>query len=211
MLVDINLLPEKEKARSMLLIAALAILGAAVLLCLVLFMLSNKLAKETATLDGQLIVLQQSQEEIRSGLQQSESGDEKKLLALTVDWAEAYQFDTVPLLHELINLLPERGFFQTFNFTGPNLATVVVQFDTKPDSAYYYTRLKSSQSIAEIHLDSVKVNNNESNEETELVNDVLPRYLATYSILFTDQRIAAEGTAGVDGAQNSDEGDGTGD
>lgn len=210
MLVDINLLPEKEKERSTLLIAALAILGAAVLLWLALFMLSNNLAKETATLEQQLIVLQQSQEEIRSELQQTDSGDEKKLLASTVDWAEDYQFDTVPLLHELINLLPERGFFQTFDFTGPNLATVIVQFDTKPDSAYYYTRLKSSQVISEIHLDSVKVEN-VSTEETNRATDVLPRYMATYSILFTDQRAVVEGTAGVDEAQSSDEGDDTGD
>jgi len=208
MLVDINLLPEKEKERSTLLIAALAILGAAVLFWLVLFMLSNNLAKETATLEQQLTVLQESQEEIRSELQQTDSGDEKKLLASTVDWAEGYQFDTVPLLHELINLLPERGFIQTFDFTGPNLATVVVQFDTKPDSAHYYARLKSSLSISEIHLDSVKVDN-VLTEEANPTPDVLPRYMATYSILFTDQRIAVEGTAEVDEAQSSDEGDDT--
>jgi len=205
MLVDINLLPEKEKERSTLLIAALAILGAAVLFWLVLFILSNNLAKETATLEQQLIVLQESHEEIRSELQQTDSGDEKKLLASTVDWAEGYQFDTVPLLHGLINLLPERGFFQTFDFTGPNLATVVVQFDTKPDSAYYYTRLKSSQSISEIRLDSVKVES-VLTEEANPTPDVLPRYMATYSILFTDQRIAIEGTAEVDEAESSDEG-----
>ena len=117
------------------------------------------------------------------------------MLASTVEWAEDYQFDTVPLLHELINLLPERGFFQTFDFTGPNLAMVIVQFDTKPDSAYYYTRLKSSQSIAEIHVDSVKVDNG-SNEETNSATEVLPRYMATYSIRFMDDRIVAEGTAG---------------
>jgi len=210
MLVDINLLPEKERERSTLLIAALAILGAAVLLWLALFMLSNNLANETATLERQLIVLQESQEEIRSELQQTDLGDEKKLLASTVDWAEDYQFDTVPLLHELINLLPERGFFQTFDFTGPNLATVIVQFDTKPDSAYYYTRLKSSQSISEIRLDSVKVDN-ASTQETNLSTDVLPRYMATYSILFTDQRIAVKGTAEVDEAQSSDEGGDMGD
>lgn len=210
MLVDINLLPEKEKERSKLLIAALAILGAAVLLWLAFFILSNNLAKETTTLEQQLLVLQKSQEEIRSELQQTDLSDENKLLASTVDWAEGYQFDTVPLLHELINLLPERGFFQTFDFTGPNLATVVVQFDTKPDSAYYYTRLKSSQSISEIHLDSVKVDN-ASTEETNPTPDVLPRYMATYSILFTDQRIPVEGTAEVDEAQSSDEGDDTGD
>ena len=210
MLVDINLLPEKEKERSRLLIAALAILGAAILLWLAFFILSNNLVKETETLEQQLIVLQESQEEIRSELQKTDSGDEKKLLASTVDWAEDYQFDTVPLLHELINLLPERGFFQTFDFTGPNLATVIVQFDTKQGGAYYYTRLKSSQSISEIRLDSVKVDNG-STEETNSATGVLPRYLATYSILFTDQRIAVEGTAGVDEAESSDEGDETGD
>ena len=50
MLVDINLLPEKETERSRLLIAALAILGAAVLVWLVVLMLSNNLEKETQSL-----------------------------------------------------------------------------------------------------------------------------------------------------------------
>ena len=100
MLVDINLLPVKEKERSRLLIAALTILSAAVLLWLVLLTLSNNFTKETEILEGQLVSLQASQEEIRSELQQSESGDEKKLLASTVGWAEEYQFDTVPLLRE---------------------------------------------------------------------------------------------------------------
>lgn len=41
MLVDINLLPEKERERSTLLLAALAILGVAVLFWAVLFFISN--------------------------------------------------------------------------------------------------------------------------------------------------------------------------
>ncbi|NYF25017.1 fimbrial assembly protein [Sporosarcina sp. JAI121] len=193
MLVDINLLPEKERDRSQLLIAALAIIGAAVLLWLILFMLSNALENETETLEGQLVSLQASQEEIRSELQQFEFGDEKKLLVATVGWAEGYQFDTVPLLHELINLLPARGFFHSFDFTGPNLATVTVQFDTKQDSAYYFTRLKMSPTVSEIHLDSVVVD--DSGEDVSDSAKVLPRYLATYSLQFVDNRIVAEGTA----------------
>lgn len=188
MLVDINLLPVKEKERSRLLIAALTILSAAVLLWVVLLTLSNNFTKETEILEGQLVSLQASQEEIRSELQQSESGDEKKLLASTVGWAEEYQFDIVPLLRELIYLLPKRGFFQAFDFTSPNLATVTVEFDTKPDSAYYYTRLKSSPSVSEINLDSVTI------EEAIVSTEVLPRYLATYSIQFVDERIPAKGT-----------------
>ena len=54
MLVDINLLPEKEKERSTLLVAALAILGAAVLLWVALFVLSNSLSQETVTLEQQV-------------------------------------------------------------------------------------------------------------------------------------------------------------
>ena len=161
-------------------------------------------------LENQLVALQASQEEIRAELQQSESGDAKKVLATTVGWAEEYQFDTVPLLHELIDLLPERGFFQTFDFTGPNLAMVAVQFDTKPDSAYYYTRLKSSPSVSEIHLDSVVIDE-VSDEEIADSTEVLPRYLATYSIQFVDNRIVAEGTAetteGLDEEPSTDEED----
>lgn len=214
MLVDINLLPEKENERSQLLVAALAIIGAAVLLWLILFMVSNNLVNETTTLEGQLVSLQASQEEIRSALQQSESGDEKKVLATTVGWAEEYQFDTVPLLHELINLLPERGFFQSFEFAGPNLATVTVQFDTKPDSAYYYTRLKSSPSVSEIHLDSVTMDDVTDGEVVDSAK-VLSRYLATYSILFIDNRVVAEGTAEITNENGelltTDEGDETND
>ena len=47
-----------------------------------------------------------------------------------------------------------------------------------------------------------------STEETNDSTDVLPRYLATYSILFIDQRIVAEGTAGDDEeVPSTDEGD----
>ncbi|MBO0587092.1 fimbrial assembly protein [Sporosarcina sp. E16_8] len=196
MLVDINLLPEREKDRSQLLVGALAIIGTAILVYIVTLMLTNSLVSESATLESQLTSLQASQEEIRAELQHSESGDEKTVLATTVGWAEEYQYDTVPLLHELIVLLPERGFFQTFDFTGPNLATVSIQFDSKPESAYYFTRLKSSPSVSEIHLDSVVIDE-ESDEEGSDSTEVLPRYLATYSIQFIDHRIVAEGTAGT--------------
>ena len=194
MLVDINLLPEKEKRRSALLMAALAILGAAVLFGGVLLMLSNSLSKETATLERQVASLQESQEAIRSDIHLSESADSKKQLALTVDWAEAYQFDTVPLLHDLIRLLPQRGFFQIFDFTGPNLATVLVQFDTKADAAYYFVRLQAAPSISTISLESVTIDEM-SDDETANSPDILPRYMATYTIGFVDGRIVAEGTA----------------
>ena len=105
-LVDINLLPEKGEETSALLMAALAILGAAVLFWVALFYTFEQPFKRDSDLGtASAHPLQESQEAIRSDIHLSESGDSKKLLALTVDWAEAYQFDTVPLLHDLIRLL----------------------------------------------------------------------------------------------------------
>lgn len=190
MLVDINLLPEKEKERSMLLVAALAILGAAVLFWVVLFMVTNHLSQETATLEQQLESVQANQEAIRSAIHQSESGDSKQQLSATVEWAEAYQFDTVPLLHDLIRLLPKRGFFQTFDFTSPHLATIVVQFDTKADAAYYFARLEASPTISSISLESVTI----GEMEDESTVDLIPRYTATYSLEFVDDRVIEEET-----------------
>ncbi|MCG7336984.1 fimbrial assembly protein [Sporosarcina sp. ACRSM] len=189
MLVDINLLPEKERERSSLLVAALAIIGAAVLFWVVFFMITNNLTKETVTLEQQLESVQASQEAIRSDIRRSESEDSKKQLALTVEWAEAYQYDTVPLLHDLIQLLPKRGFFQSFDFTSPHLASVVVQFDTKPDAAYYFARLEASSSISNVTLESVTV---ADDSEGGNATDLLPRYIATYSLEFVDDRSITE-------------------
>ena len=48
--------------------------------------------------------------------------------------------------------------------------------------------MKSSPSVSEINLDSVTI------EEAIVSTEVLPRYLATYSIQFVDERIPAKGT-----------------
>lgn len=188
MLVDINLLPEKEKERSVLLVAALAILGAAVLFWVVLFMVTNHLSKETATLEQQLESVQSNQEAILSDIHRAELGDSKQQLSATVEWAEEYQFDTVPLLHDLIRLLPKRGFFQSFDFTSPHLATIVVQFDTKADAAYYFARLEASPTISSISLESVTI----GEMEDESTVDLIPRYTATYSLEFVDDRVIEE-------------------
>ncbi len=189
MLVDINLLPEKERERSSLLVAALAIIGAAVLFWVVLFMITSNLSKETVTLERQLESVQASQEVIRSDIRRSESEDSKKQLTLTVEWAEAYQYDTVPLLHDLIRLLPKRGFFQSFDFTSPHLATVVVQFDTKSDAAYYFARLEAASTISDVTLESVTVADDAGEDSAAAL---LPRYSATYSLEFVDERSITE-------------------
>jgi type IV pilus assembly protein PilN len=196
MLVDINLLPEKERERSTLLIAALVILGAAILFWAILFILSLSLSKETARTEAQITSLHASQEAIREDIQPSTHAEDREKLASTVEWAEANRFDTLPLLRELIALLPKRGFFVSFEFTAPHESTVVVQFENKSDAAYYLTRIKSSTVVSSATMESLVAES--SDEETDL--GTLPRFEATYQIEYKDERgavVEVEGTEEV--------------
>lgn len=184
MLVDINLLPEKERERSTLLIAALAIISAAILFWATLFILSHTLSKETDQVEGQISAIQASQATIREGLQPTTGAGDREQLTATVDWAEAYRFDTLPLLRELIALLPERGFFVSFEFTAPHESNVVVQFDDKSDAAYYLTRVKSSELIANATLESLTAVELDEEDAAQL----LPRFEAVYHMEFLDER-----------------------
>lgn len=184
MLVDINLLPEKERERSTLLIAALVILSAAILFWATVFLLSLSLSKETVRAETQIASLHARQEAVREDIKPSPDAADRERLAATVEWAEAYQFDTLPLLREMIALLPERGFFVSFVFNAPHKSTVVVQFDDKSDAAFYLTRIKSSTVVSAAAMESVVAENQDGESDTE----VLPRFIATYQIEYVDER-----------------------
>lgn len=201
MLVDINLLPEKERERSTLLIAALVMLGAAILFGSILFILSLSLSKEAARAETQIASLHASQEVIREKIQPSTNASDREKLASTVAWAEAYRFDTLPLLREMIALLPERGFFVSFEFTAPHESTVVVQFDDKSDAAYYLTRIKSSTVVSSAMMESVVAER--LDEETDVMT--LPRFEAMYHIEYIDERGAVVEIEGTDAAEDIDE------
>lgn len=201
MLVDINLLPEKERERSTLLIAAIGVLGAAILFGAILFILSFSLSKEAARAETQIASLHASQEAIREKIQPSTNASDREKLASTVAWAEAYRFDTLPLLREMIALLPERGFFVSFEFTAPHASTVVVQFDDKSDAAYYLTRIKSSTVVSSAMMESVVAER--LDEQTAVMT--LPRFEATYHIEYIDERGAVIEIEGTDAAEDIDE------
>ncbi|MFS0689870.1 fimbrial assembly protein [Sporosarcina sp. 179-K 8C2 HS] len=205
MLVDINLLPEKERERSTLLIAALVILGAAILFWAILFLLSLSLSKQTVRVETQIASLHASQEAVREDIKPSSHADDRDKLASTVEWAEAYKFDTLPLMREMVALLPERGFFVSFEFTAPHESVVTVQFDDKSDAAYYLTRIKSSTVVSSSTMESLVAVS--LDEESDL--HTLPRFEATYLIEYVDDRgvvVEVEETIEPDGQEgDSDE------
>lgn len=207
MLVDINLLPQKERDRPAVLIAAVAILLLAIIIWAVFAMMARAEANEQQALEVQAQGVMTEQAQIRSELEARQGMNEEQQLQATVEWAESYQFDTIPLLEELVSLLPARGFFQTFSYTGLDQAQLVVQFDSSRESAYYLAQLKASELLSSATLDNVATEvleeeaegeETEENEENEAVTNA-PRYLATYTLLFQDERIPVEGGEELDG------------
>ena len=201
MLVDINLLPQKERDRPAFLIAAISILLLAVIIWGVLAFLAGSHEDEQAVLASQSVQVAAEQEVIRAQLEAAQGMNEEQQLKATVDWAESYQFDTVPLLEELVSILPARGFFESFSYTGLDQAILSVQFDTAREAAYYLAQLKASELIEAATLDSVAQNKLDSAETEEgvvvekAVIQETPRYIATYTLVFIDERIPTDDTA----------------
>lgn len=195
MLVDINLLPQKERDRPAFLIAALSILLLGLIVFAALFFMAKSENTEQAVLAAQSAQLAVQQAEIRAQLEATAGLNEEQQLKATVDWAESYQYDTIPLLEELSALLPARGFFDQITFAEPNTATLVVQFDATRDAAYYLAQLKGSELLDFASLDSVESEDSLLTEDEEgAVKDEdepieTPRYLATYTLVFVDDRL----------------------
>ncbi|EIM07952.1 fimbrial assembly family protein [Planococcus antarcticus DSM 14505] len=204
MLVDINLLPQKERERPVILFAAIGILLVAVFIWAIFFFMAQSQNSQQTTADAEYTQVAAQSAAIRTQLEASIGLNDEQQLQATVDWAEGYQFDTVPLVGDLVSRLPERGFFDSFSFVKPNLATLTIQFDTSREAAYYLAQLKASEFLESAKLDSV------TNEELELmeeegtstsnIEEIIenPRYLATYSLVYVDERLPAEGTVNAD-------------
>lgn len=200
MLVDINLLPEKERERSVFLVAALGVISAALLVWLVLFLLARSLTDDTERLDDQLINLQATQAELSARLNRSDTAQAHDELAASVQWAENYRYETAPLLEDLTAQLPRRGFFRSFAFAAPHQATVEVQFDDKTEAAYYLTRIQASEAIQTASLESVETEEIEDTADTTdggtaVIRRFLPRYIAVYTVFFNDPRGTLDGAA----------------
>lgn len=185
MQININLLPEKVKKRSLLLRGAIAIVIVSTIFGAVLFFMSVSLNKEAIQLENQQVKLQEKQQELEIQTTLTEKEEAKRKLLETIEWAESYQYFTTPLIKDLVEQLPERGFFRNFEFNAPHQAVLVVQFDRYSEATHYLTRMKSSPFVEVASIETLEV---ETLEDELEYSSILPRYLATYLIEFVDER-----------------------
>lgn len=184
MLVDINLLPKKEPKNVVFLLSALIVAAIAVIAAAVFYVLVDRAERQIDSLEKELKQTRALQAVELQKLADLESAKEIDELNKATQWAKDYPLKMVPLLRNMTELLPERGFIMNFSYAEDGTVTVSVQFDTSEQAAYYLKRLSDAKFIADVQLKSLSaVNaNEESDEQRTTAERVVPRYLAQYEM-----------------------------
>lgn len=155
MLVNINLLPQREKKKG----SSLVLIAISLLLLLVgggwLLLQYQSLQVKLSTAQQQLNTAQKLREiEEGKGSQQVSASSVEQLESI-VQWAEQKQVPTVLILHHLIAALPDRGLFLNYQYSGDGIVNLTVQFDTVPEVSGYLHRLQEDQVIEEAKLTNI--------------------------------------------------------
>jgi type IV pilus assembly protein PilN len=185
MFVDINLLPKKEPKNVVFLLSIVIVTAMVVIAAAVFYILVDRAEMQIDSLEKELKQARALQAIEQQKLADLESEREIDELNQAAQWAKDYPLKMVPLLRNMAELLPERGFIMNFSYAEDGTVTVSVQFDTSEEAAYYLKRLSDAKFVADVQLKSLSaVNENEENDEQQRMaaEQVMPRYLAQYEM-----------------------------
>jgi type IV pilus assembly protein PilN len=192
-LIDIDLLPQKEKTgvSSLVILILIAVLVFASAGMFFAIYMKNK---ELDTVEQQL----SNAVQLRETLEMSAANDSKatvssaELLNEAITWADGMKLPATPILAHLIERLPERGFFQALSYSSEESLIITIQFDTSRDAAYYLSELKSSEWIDSAKILTLDTSVEEGEEDAKAILDAtnaLPRYVVEYEIMFNTKAV----------------------
>ena len=184
MLIDINLLQEKDKKIRRSVIIILSVILLSVIACVILLFQIHALKGQLVAETEELTAIKQLRELEEQKLASGENLHSLEILESSIIWAEQTKIDTVMILQHMTKLLPERGFIVGFTYTNNNSVELELQFDESKNAAFYLTQLNRSEWISDAKLLSI------------VENDTI--YKAEYSILlkvqaFNEERGTGEG------------------
>lgn len=212
MLVEINLLPKKEHKKSSQLIIAILILLFFTVSTSVIYIQGNSYSRKIDSVDKQIESIQKLNEAQQAKMTDVEAGNSAVKLQAAVEWAEQYPMETVPLMQNIITLLPERGFIKNFEYSNLDSVLITIQFDATRDAAFYLSSLKHSEWVEEAVLLNViaerLTDETEAGEtDSEIIEsedvDALPRYSAQYNITFSPEYFNRDSEAAAKGGDES--------
>ncbi|OKL38244.1 hypothetical protein [Domibacillus mangrovi] len=193
MLIEINLLPQKEKKRVPLFLIFLFIALLITASASAFFVLYTK-NKELDNVEQQLSNAVQLREalEMNAAGNSGAAASSAEMLNEAIAWADRIKVPVSPIIAHLIERLPERGFFQALSYTSEESLIVTIQFDTSRDAAYYLSELKSSKWVNSAKILTLNTSIEEGEEDEQAILDateVLPRYAAEYEIVFNTEAV----------------------
>lgn len=155
MLVEINLLPQKEPKKFNFLIILSGLLTLIILVGGFYFWQTQSLKNEITSLDRQISMTKKITDKENKKSERVESVSSVNQLKSAIAWANDYPIQTIPVMRHLTSLLPERGFIQSFGYTESGTVTLTVQFDSAREAAYFLDSLNHSEWIKEASLSSL--------------------------------------------------------
>ncbi|MED4453331.1 PilN domain-containing protein [Metabacillus fastidiosus] len=181
MLAEINLLPKKDiknQAKIILFLIIMIVLLAAII---IFYFQSRSIHQKEEEMIESRTGLEQQLQQAYEGSESMNKMRSIQTLQNAISYADEISTDIIPVLEEMTELLPERGFIIEFKQENSGKITVIIQFDVNRDTAYYLARLKESPSFKNVSLQKIEAKevNAESNN---IAGDHISRIEATYEI-----------------------------
>ncbi|MED1862410.1 hypothetical protein P4V41_02890 [Fictibacillus nanhaiensis] len=192
MLVDINLLPVKEKKSltSAILIIALVtmMIGSFTWIGLDYYVSTSTLQEKESILQQEKLLVQTEQKK----QDQLNLVIDSAPLVEKIEYIRGKKIAAKDLLNHLVALLPERGYFMKYEYKDRTSIVIEAQFDTLADTTHYLHELTNSPFLASASIENMETTNFEEVEEGKdmtAFENILPRYRGQYKIEFQKEKI----------------------
>ena len=188
MLVEINLLPKKERKNRGILLIILITFFLCILCGILYFWQYQSNQSQLNALEQEYEAVAQTIEMEQQRIVTQEDSNSVNQLMEKVKWADQYPIKSVPLLRHLIGFLPERGFMESFSYTEDGAIKLEVRFDKAEEAAFYLKELSSTEVITNAMITSLEAApEDEGTEETEDSSTAQlnyePRYTGTFELI----------------------------
>ena len=198
MLVEINLLPEKETKKKSLFLLAIISIVIVLVGGIFTFWLNKTFENKISSIEGQISTTEQLIALQQQKMTSYQSSDSLHQLEQMIEWANQYPIKKVPIFKKMTELLPERGFIQEFNYEDRGMIQLTVQFESSREAAFYLNHLHQSDWVESAKLNSVNAETRfydkqmgETIPDEYSINneEYIPRYMAEYEVTINKEVI----------------------
>ena len=188
MIVNVNLLPQREKRNVVMYILLLIFFVCIFVTFLSFYMMKNNEEQKKASLEQQLAATQAALIQQKKSQQSSEDPSDEVKLQNEVKQLQDSTFSTVTIIDQLTKLLPMYGVFQSLNYESGGTITLQVRFNDQREAIYYFARLQKQSWVDQVNLSSIEAEEVSNTDQTSNVQEV-SGYIANYEIQVNKDKV----------------------